>query len=134
MTSNPSALSYVQPYKGNDSIVVGNGSQLSITHIGHTQLDTSTGSLNLHEVLCVPAIRKNLFSIRRFSKDNHCYFEMDANGFRVKDNKTGKVLLTGSSSGGLYHIHTEPEIYETLGFYGEKTTQEVWHARLGHPS
>ncbi|CAB4283059.1 unnamed protein product [Prunus armeniaca] len=59
---------------------------------------------------------------------------MDANGFHVKDNKTVKVLLIGSSSSGLYHIHIEPEISEKLGFYGEKTTQEVWHARLGHLS
>ncbi|KAI5341615.1 hypothetical protein L3X38_009490 [Prunus dulcis] len=134
MTSNPSELSHVQPYTGNDSIVVGNGSHLSISHIGKTHLDRSIGSLHLNDVLCVPTIRNNLLSIRRFSKDNHCYFEMDANGFCVKDNKTGKVLLTGSSSGGLYHIHADPTISAKLGFYGERTTQEVWHARLGHPS
>lgn len=95
MISNPSDHSHVQPYACNDSIVVGNSSHLSSFDIGKTHSDTVTGSLHLNEVLCVPAIRKNLLSMQRFSKDNHCYFEMDANGFLVKDNKTGKVLLTG---------------------------------------
>lgn len=88
----------------------------------------------LNEVLYVPAIRKNLISIRRFCRDNDCFFEMNANGFRVKDNKTGKVILTSNSSGGLYHLNAAPNVTNKIVFYGEKTTQDVWHARLGHPS
>jgi hypothetical protein len=91
-------------------------------------------SLNLNEVLYVPAIRKNLIFIRRFCCDNDCYFKMDANGFSVKDNKTEKVLLTGSSFDGLYHIQTSPSIARQIACYGKRTTQDVWHARLGHPS
>lgn len=91
-------------------------------------------SLNLNEVLCVPAIRKNLISIRRFCCDNDCYFKMDANGFYMKYNKTEKVLLTGSSFDGLYHIQTSPSIARQIACYGKRTTQDVWHARLGHPS
>ncbi|CAL2279421.1 unnamed protein product [Prunus armeniaca] len=134
MTSDPSLLSHVQPYTGNDSIIVGNGNQLPISHIGKTTLSCSHGSLVLHDVLYVPAITKNLLSIRRFSRDNNCYFEMDYNGFRVKDNKTGKILLIGSSHGDLYYIRADPQVRSKLVFYGERTTQDVWHTRLGHPS
>jgi hypothetical protein len=82
----------------------------------------------------VSAIRKNLISIHRFFYDNDCYFKMDANGFYMKDNKTEKVLLTGSSFDGLYHIQTSPSIVRQIACYGKRTTQDVWHARLGHPS
>ena len=81
-----------------------------------------------------PAIKKNLLSMRHFTRDNDCYFEMNFNDFCVKDNKTGKVTLTGNSCGDLYYIHTSPQISEKLVFYGERATQDVWHARLGHPS
>ncbi|KAI5350724.1 hypothetical protein L3X38_003615 [Prunus dulcis] len=134
MTSDPSLLSHVQPCTGNDSIIVGNGNQLPISHIGKTTLSCFHGSLVLHDVLYVPAITKNLLSIQRFSRDNNCYFEMDYNGFRVKDNKKGKILLIGSSHGDLYYICADPQVRSKLVFYGERTTQDVWHARLGHPS
>ncbi|CAL8079924.1 unnamed protein product [Prunus armeniaca] len=134
MPANLFALPYAQPYTGTDTIIIGNGNHLAITHIGNTNLSTTHKALELNEVLCVHAIRKNLISIRRFCRDNDCFFEMNANGFRVKDNKTGKVLLTGSSYGGLYHINAVPNVTNKIVFYAERTTQDVWHARLGHPS
>ncbi|CAL2257777.1 unnamed protein product [Prunus armeniaca] len=134
MTANTASLPHAQPYTGTDTIIVGNGNQLAITHIGNTKLTGLDKSLNLNEVLCVPAIRKNLISIRRFCRDNDCFFELDANGFNVKVIKTGTVLLTGNSSDGLYHIQAAPHIAHQFAFYGERTTQDVWHARLGHPS
>jgi len=134
MTANATSLPDAHPYTGADTIVVGNGNQLAITHIGNTQLTGLHKSLNLNEVLYVPTIRRNLISIRRFCCDNDCYFKMDANGFSVKDNKTEKVLLIGSSFDGLYHIQTSPSIARQIACYGKRTTQDVWHARLGHPS
>ncbi|CAL2268150.1 unnamed protein product [Prunus armeniaca] len=59
---------------------------------------------------------------------------MHANGFHVKDNMTGRTFLTGSSSGDLYHIQADPTISGKLAFFGERTTQDIWHTRLGHPS
>lgn len=66
MTANLSALPYAQPYTSTNTIIVGNGNQLAITHIGNINLSTTHKALELNEVLCVPAIRKNLISIRRF--------------------------------------------------------------------
>lgn len=53
MTSSPNNLSNVQPYSGTDSIVVGNGSQLSISHIGQPTISTPAKDLSLDGVLCV---------------------------------------------------------------------------------
>ncbi|CAL9010557.1 unnamed protein product [Prunus brigantina] len=60
MTANATSLPNAHPYTGTDKIIVGNGNQLAITHIGNTKLTGLQKSLNLNEVLCVPAIRKKL--------------------------------------------------------------------------
>ncbi|CAB4283933.1 unnamed protein product [Prunus armeniaca] len=108
MTANLSALPYAQPHTSTYTIIVGNGNHLAITHIGNTNLSITHKALELNEVLC--------------------------DGFRVKDNKTGKVLLTGNSSSELYHINAVPNVTNKIVFYGERTTQDVWHALFGHPS
>lgn len=59
---------------------------------------------------------------------------MYANGFHVKDNKTRRTLLTGTSSGGLYTIPATSGSSACASFFGETTNQLVWHSRLGHPS
>jgi hypothetical protein len=59
---------------------------------------------------------------------------MDSDGFCVKDNKTEQILLTSSSSVGLYHIHLTHRITSHLALYGARTNQDDWHAHLGHPS
>lgn len=39
---------------------------------------------------------------------------MDSNSYCVKENKTGKVLLVGNGSNGLYHIRAAPKVSEKL--------------------
>ena len=77
-------------------------------------LTIPNGSLGIKEVLCIPAIKKNHLSIKRFCKDN-CYFlywklTVFFFFFFVKDNKTGIALLIGTSSGSLYHIHADSKV------------------------
>lgn len=134
MTNDPSHLTQVQPYTGTDSIIVGNGEHLPISHIGKSSISVSRGSLSLQDVLYVPAIKKNLLSIRRFCYDNNCCFETDDICFRVKDKTTGQILLIGHNYGDLYYIRAASHVTPKLVFYGERTTRDVWHARLGHPS
>ncbi|KAM2315364.1 hypothetical protein ACFX1S_028273 [Malus domestica] len=134
MTNDPSALTQIQPYTGTDTIVVGNGNHLPISHVGKSSISSLHGPLLLKDVLYVPAIKKNLLSLRRFCYDNHCFFEMDDRSFRVKDKKTGQLLLIGHNYGELYYIRATPHVTPKLVFYGERTTSDVWHARLGHPS
>jgi hypothetical protein len=56
----------------------------------------------------------------------------------VNDNLTGMVLLHGPSENGLYPIRLHPQsLNKSRGFtalFGVKTTDMVWHQRLGHPS
>ena len=105
MTPSISQLSNVQPYSGIKCIIVGNGSSLSITHTGSFVIPSSTGSLTMHNVLVVPALKKNLLSIQRFSAENNRSFEFDDIGFLVKDKSTIHIRLCGCSKNGLYHVH-----------------------------
>ena len=58
-----------EPFAGISKLVVGNGTGLSITHLGHATLkllDCNTNAsftLNLNNILLVPQITKNLINI-----------------------------------------------------------------------
>jgi hypothetical protein len=56
------------------SIVVGNGSTLSITSVGASVLP---GPLYLNDVLVAPGLTHPLLSVRCFTSDNHCSIEFD---------------------------------------------------------
>jgi hypothetical protein len=60
-TSDLNRLSRHKHYTGKDNVQVANGSGLSIYHIGHSLLPSSSRSLYLHNVLHVPGLSKHLF-------------------------------------------------------------------------
>ena len=57
------------------SLLVGNGERLKILAPGITKLN----NLNLHNVLYVPKITKNLLSVSKLTADNNALVEFDAN-------------------------------------------------------
>jgi len=74
---------------GKNSLVVGNGEKLKIVASGTSKLK----NLNLHDVLYVPQITKNLLSVSKLTADNNNIVEFDHDCCYVKDKLTGKVLL-----------------------------------------
>ncbi|KAI5428529.1 hypothetical protein KIW84_033494 [Lathyrus oleraceus] len=85
---------------GKNSLLVGNGNRLRILGSGSTELN----KLNLHNVLYVPEITKNLLSISKLTADNNAIVEFDANYCYVKDKMTGNALLKGKVKDGLYQL------------------------------
>jgi hypothetical protein len=63
------------------SIIVGNGSVLSVTSISDTVL---LGPFYLNNILVAPDIIQNLLSIRKFTTDNSCSMEFDPFGVSLK--------------------------------------------------
>ncbi|XP_010424869.1 PREDICTED: uncharacterized protein LOC104710033 [Camelina sativa] len=82
LTSDLHNLALHQPYNGEDSILIGDGSGLSITNTGSLTLPSNSHPLSLNNVLCVPNIQKNLIS--------------------VKDLSSGVPLIQGRIRGELY--------------------------------
>ena len=62
-----------------NKIIIGNVSNLDITHVGNI---FGTGP-KLKEVLLVPKINKNLLSVSKLAKDNCCTLEFGETNFIV---------------------------------------------------
>ena len=69
VTAEGQSMTTKTEYSGNGMLVLGDGSQLLISHISHMNLPTSR-SLKLKNILLVPAITKNLISISKFTLEN----------------------------------------------------------------
>lgn len=135
MTPDPSNFSEYSPYTGKNSVTFGNGTSLPISYIGKSFFLHENRYFKMNNVLFIPKLHKPLLSIRQFSKDNNCFFELDWCGFRVKDIRTREILLSGHSSGGLYQLSFNPNTsHSPVALLGERSTPNTWHDRLGHPS
>jgi len=89
---------------------------------------TKLNNLNLHDVLYVPKIIKNLLSISKFTADNNILVEFDENCCFVKDKLTRKTLLKGELKNGLYQLCDNKDSYVYMSL------KESWHRKLGHPN
>ena len=58
MTSDSGTLVNLKPYNGHDSVMVGNGDLLNISHIGDTFLNTTYGKMIMKKVLLVLELKK----------------------------------------------------------------------------
>lgn len=125
MINSPGNLSNLQPYKGSDKIVVGNGSELNITLVGSAEVS----GLKMQEVLVVPELKSNLLSVSKLAKDNFCTIEFSESFFVVKYKATRKILAIGSKRGGPYALDNNNLKSLTAT---QRSTSSIWHARLGH--
>jgi len=123
-----------EEYTGQEQVKVGNGQVLNIAHIGASNL-LQKHHLRLPNMLHVPQLTKNLFSVHKLAHDNNAILEFHSDLFCVKDQATWTILLQGKSKDGLYPLipsatnHSSPAAY-----IGERTSTDQWHKRLGHPS
>ena len=86
-------LTLQEPFKGDDEVVVGNGTSLAISNIGSSVLYNSKSSFQqpfkLNHILHCPTAAVNLLSIHKFCVDNKCWFILTDSNFFVNDNLTG---------------------------------------------
>ena len=67
MTHAYDQLNSSMSYTCSDTIVVGNGALLSISRIGSCSINAS---INLSDVLVVPGLTKNMFSVSKLTSDS----------------------------------------------------------------
>ncbi|KAJ0727195.1 putative RNA-directed DNA polymerase [Helianthus annuus] len=128
------SLDNSEPYQGNDSLHVGDGTPLPIFHIGSSKIYTPHKTFNISNILHVPALKQNLLSVQKFCSDNDVFFEFHASFFVVKDESTRTILLTGPSEQGLYSIRLPTfKSLPKVAFTATKESSTIWHHRLGHP-
>ena len=68
-------LSDVQPYKGNEKVIVGNGMQIPILHTGAKNFPSPLKVFQLKRVFHVPNLTTNLISVSKFCTNNNTFFE-----------------------------------------------------------
>jgi hypothetical protein len=138
ITNNLENLNIQQPFEGNETVEVGNGSGLAINNAGSALLHTPKSDFHLNKILHCPNASANLISIQRFCVDNHCYFILTSTHFFVKDMLTKATLLEGKTENGLYPMHFQMSSFKArralVALLGIKTSSLIWHFRLGHPS
>ncbi|XP_010480716.1 PREDICTED: uncharacterized protein LOC104759500 [Camelina sativa] len=76
IASDLSNLSLHAPYTGGENVMVGNGSNLPITHSGFISLPSYSRNLKLNNVLCVPAMKKNLISANKLCQNNNVMIQL----------------------------------------------------------
>ncbi|KAJ8635133.1 hypothetical protein MRB53_009400 [Persea americana] len=104
ITDNPGKLFNLIPYKGTNSVMVGNGDFLKFSHIGYGIVHHGNTSIPLKNVLLVPNIKKSLLFVSQLTSDFPCYFEFNKSQFTIKNLMTKKVLASGSKCDGLYAL------------------------------
>ena len=123
-------LSLHAPYDGTEELIIGDGTGLKISHIGSLSFSYLSSSIKLNNVLCVPALSRNIISISQLCIDNNVSVEFLPNSFIVKDLKTGESLFQGPVKSGIYEVQSiPPQVFSST-----KASSLDWHHRLGHPS
>ena len=83
MTNDVAALDKFVPYIGNQRVFVGNDQSLRISHIGSISSLIASHLLKISDVLLVPHITKNLFSISKLTHENNCFVTFSSSGFTI---------------------------------------------------
>lgn len=133
VTSDLSNLSLYALYSGNDSIVIGNGSSLPITHTGSTSFTLPSRTLYLDNVLYAPSMQKNLISVQKICDTNRASVKFFPSMFQVNDLRTGTPVLTAPVKDGAYEWPIDPP-RAPLALSASKSPIFYWHHRLGHPA
>ncbi|KAA8517361.1 hypothetical protein F0562_017633 [Nyssa sinensis] len=138
VTSDIANLATSQPYEGDDSMGVGNGTGLTISRTATASIITPSSILTLNNIAYCPQALAHLLSINKFCKDNNVLFELTGSNFSVKDVLTGNMLLTGPSANGLYPINlrqlSSSKFHALTMTIGIKASTSKWHCHLGHLS
>ena len=131
VTSSTDNLNSLSCYEGNDTVMVGDGAFLPITHLGSATISSPSGTIRLNDVLVCPKIQKSLLSVSKLCDDYPCGVYFDANKVCVIDINTQKVVARGPRNNGLYVLKD----CGFAAFYSNRhcaTSEDIWHHRLGH--
>jgi hypothetical protein len=133
VTSDLNNLTNYVPYDDNDTLHIGNGTDMKILSIRSSPLSIANTSILLQDILHVPLSTKNLLNLLKLLYDNNLLFEFSSNYCLIKDHHTSTILLHAKLHNGL-HILPFPPSTSPQVFLSERVPANVWHMRFGHPS
>ncbi|KAF3772871.1 Retrovirus-related Pol polyprotein from transposon TNT 1-94 [Nymphaea thermarum] len=113
VTGETDNLSSVFPYLDKGSVVTGDGSHHTITHIGNAQISMGSSSIPLKNVLVVPSVKKNIVSVSKLIDDTHSSVEFTLSSVYVKDAQTKRTFAEGTRKGNMYVLQEAPKLSTT---------------------
>ncbi|KAJ4818128.1 hypothetical protein LUZ62_030694 [Rhynchospora pubera] len=134
VTPDLNNLSSFVAFDGQDTLQIGNGMDMTITHIGNFSLNFSNFSIALHDVLHVPHFTRNLLSLSKLLLDNSLLIEFSSNSCQIKDRQTKTLLIQAPLISGLYILTLPSTLHSPKALHGARVSANLWHARFGHPS
>ncbi|KAE8711850.1 hypothetical protein F3Y22_tig00110271pilonHSYRG00126 [Hibiscus syriacus] len=93
VTPNEASLTPHSSYANPGKLIVGSGDYLPVHLVGKAELNTSSRTLALSNILHVPSITKNLLSVSKLAKENSVFLEFHAKTCYVRDEASKMVLL-----------------------------------------
>ena len=137
ITPELAQLSLHQQPTAGETITVGNGQELPVTHIGNGKLLTHLHNFNLNNIFRVPLIASKLLSVHKLCLQNNAFCYFDAYQFSIQDLTTGNVLYRGLSIDGVYPIppfasdsSSSTSSFNSKCFAAVSTQALLWHQRL----
>ncbi|GKE11663.1 ribonuclease H-like domain-containing protein, partial [Tanacetum coccineum] len=95
-----------------------------------------TKNVVLFDVLVILKYTVNLLSVNKMIKDSKYFVGFDKSQCYIQDLKLGKIVGTGSKSGGLYMFDCDNNGKSFVGLCNSGivcyVSKELWHCRLGH--
>ncbi|KAF3771482.1 Retrovirus-related Pol polyprotein from transposon TNT 1-94, partial [Nymphaea thermarum] len=108
VTGDTGNLSSVFPYLGQGSVVTGDGSHHTISHVGNARISMGNSSIPLKNVLVVPSVKKSIISVSKLIDDTHSSVEFTPSSVYVKDVRTKKTFTEGTRKGDMYVLEEAP--------------------------
>ncbi|GKC55070.1 ribonuclease H-like domain-containing protein, partial [Tanacetum coccineum] len=90
----------------------------------------------LFDVLVVPEYNVSLLSVNKMIKDSKFFVGFDEHKCYIQDLNLGKLVGTGSVTGGLYLFDLDKigKSASSNSVFVCHVSSELWHCRLGHPA
>ncbi|OQR86157.1 hypothetical protein ACHHYP_10912 [Achlya hypogyna] len=118
-------------------IRVADGNEAPILGVGtvHETMILPSGHelrIQIDNVLFVPSMEKNLFSVPQVNQKGHYITQFEANVVSIKDRRTQDVVAVGDYADGLFWLRTKTIGKTALSVGRSGADMYMWHARLGH--
>lgn len=132
MTGNKELLEKPSKYKGNQVVVIADGSRHSIDHLGDVRFPSGSGGndLTLKNMYHVPGVKKNLLSVQQITSDGHyvLFSPKDVKIFKEFETKSVPILQ-GHKTETVYVLSAETAYLDRVK--GSQSA-DLWHQRMGH--
>jgi hypothetical protein len=131
MTGKKNTLSCISEKKFSQKVTLGDDYQYPIKGIGESnyKLD-SENSITMKDVLYVPGLKKNLFSISALDKKGYRVAFIDGEVLMwAKGETLNEAIVIGTEENGLYKLKGHPKTAMT---HAIENSCELWHRILAH--